>query len=184
MKKKLPFKNPEKKRIYERNKYRGLRHEWLQKNGPCVKCGSDKDLEIDHIDWRTKVSNRVWSWSEQRRVSELSKCQVLCRPCHKQKTKIDLRERQLGIPKPDTRTISDDLFQRVMRLIDQGMSERVACAAVGMNRGTYSSTKIRKYREEIFRGSQAERSDTVNIVMRGFESLPLSHIALNNKKEQ
>jgi hypothetical protein len=74
----------------DRSKLRAAQREWLQRrrrawleaNGPCVKCGSWDDLEVDHIDPRAKVEHRVWSWAEARRLAELAKCQVLCRPCH------------------------------------------------------------------------------------------------------
>ena len=52
----------------------------------CVRCGSDTDLELDHVDSSTKVSSTVWGWSQDRRDAELAKCQVLCRPCHLLKT--------------------------------------------------------------------------------------------------
>ena len=54
--------------------------------GKCAQCGATDDLEIDHIDPATKVSHRIFSWSWARIESELSKCQLLCVPCHFQKT--------------------------------------------------------------------------------------------------
>jgi len=62
------------------------RGRWLWKNGPCQRCGSWTDLEVDHIDPATKVSHAVWSWSKPRRMRELEKCQVLCRVCHQKKS--------------------------------------------------------------------------------------------------
>jgi len=52
----------------------------------CSECGSDIDLELDHIDPSMKVSHRIWSWSEEKRSAELAKCQVLCVECHRKKT--------------------------------------------------------------------------------------------------
>lgn len=52
----------------------------------CARCGSTKNLELDHIDPATKVSHRIWSWSEVRRQAELAKCQVLCHSCHQHKS--------------------------------------------------------------------------------------------------
>lgn len=63
------------------------RAEWLRVNGPCQICRSKKDLEVDHIDPSTKVSHRIWGWRGERRNLELAKCQVLCKRCHKKKTK-------------------------------------------------------------------------------------------------
>lgn len=52
-------------------------------------CGSTKDLQLDHKDPDQKVSHKIWSWSDERRATELAKCQVLCKECHKKKTSID-----------------------------------------------------------------------------------------------
>jgi 5-methylcytosine-specific restriction endonuclease McrA len=55
----------------------------------CVKCGSTERLELDHIDPSQKISHSIWSWSDERRLAEIAKCQVLCRPCHEVKTAQD-----------------------------------------------------------------------------------------------
>jgi hypothetical protein len=65
------------------------RQEWLATQGACVRCGSWKKLEVDHIDPEQKVSHRIWSLSEKRRLAELEKCQVLCHGCHLKKTAAD-----------------------------------------------------------------------------------------------
>lgn len=69
-----------KKRIDSRRKH------WFLKNGPCVKCGSKKKLELDHINPKHKIAHNVWSWKEEDRLKELDKCQVLCWKCHRIKT--------------------------------------------------------------------------------------------------
>lgn len=78
------------------------RAKWLAENGPCVKCGSMEQLEVDHIDRTKKVDHKVWSWTEVRRLEELAKCQVLCRECHKKKTAVDMGYHQY---KHGTRTM-------------------------------------------------------------------------------
>lgn len=83
------------KRAYEKVKAR--RVAWLRANGPCVICGSDEKLHVDHVDPLTKVSHNVWSWSEKRRQEELAKCQVLCKECHEDKTAEENRERNGGL---------------------------------------------------------------------------------------
>lgn len=65
------------------------RLEWILANGPCSKCGSTSDLEVDHIDRSTKVTHKVWSWAKDKRLAELAKCQVLCKKCHLDKTIIE-----------------------------------------------------------------------------------------------
>jgi hypothetical protein len=92
----------EKKRQYQREWVARKRRDWLEQNGPCVKCGSADRLEIDHKDPTTKVTNSVWSWSAARQAEELSKCQVLCYECHKQKTKIDRRHHSVFPPEHGT----------------------------------------------------------------------------------
>lgn len=67
------------------------RDDWFAANGPCTKCGSQADLQLDHIDPKQKIHHTVWSWAEERRKVELAKCQVLCKPCHKEKSNNELR---------------------------------------------------------------------------------------------
>ena len=84
----MPYKNKEKQKQYQR--------EWVAKrksdfflNKFCIKCGAKENLELDHIDPSKKLSHRIWSWSEQRRLDEIAKCQILCETCHGEKTKIN-----------------------------------------------------------------------------------------------
>lgn len=84
----------EKKREYQREWLRKRRTAWLSDNGPCAKCGSWDDLEVDHINPSEKSpllvgwngTGKMWSWSKVRLAEELSKCQVLCKTCHSEKT--------------------------------------------------------------------------------------------------
>jgi 5-methylcytosine-specific restriction endonuclease McrA len=62
---------------------------WIEANGPCVRCGSKENLQVDHKDPTKKVDHKVWSWSKVRREAELAKCQVLCIECHKKKSAIE-----------------------------------------------------------------------------------------------
>ena len=82
----MPYKDISKQREYQKQWRATRRREWFEKNGPCIKCGSWDDLEIDHVDPKTKIDHKVWSWSEDRRNTELAKCQVLCWSCHWYKT--------------------------------------------------------------------------------------------------
>src|ERR1700704_6489990 len=84
----MPYADPEKQRKYQREWVARRRREWLKHNGPCVDCGSWRNLEIDHEDPTKKVTNAVWSWSKERRDEELAKCSVRCKKCHKKKTSI------------------------------------------------------------------------------------------------
>lgn len=66
----------------------------LRLGGRCVQCGAAENLELDHIDPAQKTSHRIWSWSWPRIEAEVAKCQLLCRPCHVEKTNTEKR-RQL-----------------------------------------------------------------------------------------
>ena len=59
--------------------------------GKCVECGSTETLEFDHIDPSTKSFNISGGYHKPREVleEELSKCQLLCKACHIEKTKKD-----------------------------------------------------------------------------------------------
>lgn len=82
-------------RNYQRAWVSTRRKKWLNRNGPCVICGSWRKLEVDHIDPSEKVyeSARIWSLSQPKREAELAKCQVLCHRHHAEKTN---RERRLS----------------------------------------------------------------------------------------
>lgn len=81
----MPYANPEKQRQYQREWMAARRAEYLSGKS-CVKCGSTNDLQIDHLDPKKKITHRVWSWSKEKRDAELAKCQVLCKPHHREKT--------------------------------------------------------------------------------------------------
>jgi hypothetical protein len=56
--------------------------------GKCVQCGVDTALEFDHIDRRTKTKPiaSCFHLSLEKLIVELDKCQLLCRPCHIEKS--------------------------------------------------------------------------------------------------
>lgn len=85
----MGYKDPEKQRQYQREWMARRRQKWIDENGPCSKCGSPDDLQVDHLDPSQKINHRVWSWSSERREAELAKCQVLCNDCHVKKTCVE-----------------------------------------------------------------------------------------------
>lgn len=88
----MPYKDPEAQREYQRAwaaKRRAASRAAFLADKSCARCGSTEDLELDHVNPADKVSHRIWTWSEKRRVAELAKCQVLCKPCHDRKCGLD-----------------------------------------------------------------------------------------------
>jgi 5-methylcytosine-specific restriction endonuclease McrA len=69
-------------REYQLRWIHARRAAWLAENGPCVRCGSTDQLEVDHRDRREKVMQTRALWSlaptNPARIAELAKCQVLC----------------------------------------------------------------------------------------------------------
>lgn len=87
---------PEKNKEYLNSRYADQQKEFIAYlGGKCYKCGTDSNLEIDHIDWRLKSFSVSKLWAKKqlpKAYAELDKCQLLCTSCHKEKTKVDLSE--------------------------------------------------------------------------------------------
>ena len=81
----MPIQNNVERREYQREWMRKRRNAFFD-GRKCAYCGSEDNLELDHVDPSTKVDHKVWSWSESRRNEELEKCQPLCDQCHSKKT--------------------------------------------------------------------------------------------------
>jgi hypothetical protein len=54
--------------------------------GKCVICAGKEELELDHIDRRTKKFPISRPPSEKAFWEEIKKCQVLCKKCHRIKS--------------------------------------------------------------------------------------------------
>lgn len=71
-------------------RFRRMGEYWF--DGTCVICG-DKEgpFEFDHIDPSTKLFNLSSRTNKSIHVwwKELMKCQLLCKPCHIKKSKVD-----------------------------------------------------------------------------------------------
>lgn len=81
----MPYRDRARQLEYQKNWMRARRAAYFHDKA-CVKCGSTHRLELDHIDPSTKVSHKIWSWTEVKRLAEIAKCQVLCVLCHREKT--------------------------------------------------------------------------------------------------
>ncbi|WP_079074766.1 HNH endonuclease [Streptomyces atriruber] len=93
----MPYKDPDKQREYGRTWIRERRRAFFE-DKECVNCGSRDRLELDHIDPSQKAEHSIWSWSKVRREAEIAKCQILCRPCHWEKTKAQMGWGKHGTP--------------------------------------------------------------------------------------
>lgn len=63
--------------------------------GVCVECNSTNNLEFDHVipeDLGFRIGSHL-GFSLEYVLPELQKCQLLCKPCHKVKTKSDVSAR-------------------------------------------------------------------------------------------
>lgn len=59
------------------------RHKYIKMLGPCVFCGTNKNVTPHHIDEEKKTTHNLWSRSDEFVESELRKCISLCDRCHK-----------------------------------------------------------------------------------------------------
>lgn len=59
--------------------------------GKCVECGTEDDLEIDHIDPATKSfePGKCLNLKNPLHLAEIEKCQLLCREHHRVKTAVE-----------------------------------------------------------------------------------------------
>lgn len=77
-------------KAYQLKRYHERRKEALELlGGKCNKCGKKENLEIDHIDYMQKSCyiSKIWSMKDEIFFIELSKCQLLCKVCHLEKTR-------------------------------------------------------------------------------------------------
>jgi 5-methylcytosine-specific restriction endonuclease McrA len=130
----MPYADPERQREYAREWMAKRRRVWLQANGPCVDCGSWEELEVDHVDPATKISHRIWSWSDERREAELAKCVIRCRVCHDIKS---IPEQLRGEDSPRSRLAEDEV-----RLIKTSSLSGVELALLlGVHKATISDIR-------------------------------------------
>lgn len=87
----------EAQKVWRNKKLHSLK---IKLGGKCVNCGDSNidELVFDHIDPSTKVLqiSRLVTYNKQTLENELQKCQLLCVPCHKIKTRIEKSTSQHG----------------------------------------------------------------------------------------
>ena len=87
----MPIRDRAERRAYQLQWLANRRNAFFA-NKVCVDCGSEEDLELDHIDPEIKVANSIWSWSKVRRDEETAKCEVRCRACHRIRTNQQMKD--------------------------------------------------------------------------------------------
>lgn len=105
----------------------------------CANCGVSGELHLDHIDPRQKVTNVIWGWAPKRREIELAKCQTLCVPCHKEKTRQQL---------PITHGISAAFRHGTPVMYNKHRCRCGLCRMQHRNRGRVKRARIKKTRAE------------------------------------
>lgn len=81
---------------YNLSRYYRIKAEFIQRlGGVCVVCGTEKDLEFDHIDPDTKLYTigEIMLHARSKVEAEVDKCQLLCKEHHLEKS---MREGDLG----------------------------------------------------------------------------------------
>lgn len=130
----MPYADPNRQREYQRRWMEKRRSDWFAANGPCADCGSSDDLQLDHLDFRKKVSHRLWSWSATRREEELAKCVARCRPCHQTKTNAEEScPSRRGSKNPHSRLIEADVVE-IRRRLARGEPRRAIAMAFSIDR--------------------------------------------------
>ena len=132
----MPMATKEQQRAYQREWVKRRRLEWVAANGPCAMCGSSSELEVDHkiSSEKSMATSSIWSLSKTnpRRIRELEKCRVLCRPCHLLKTK-SAHEYARGIRSARV-TLTESDVKAIRRLSDAGVFKSVIATAYGISR--------------------------------------------------
>ena len=126
----MTYKDPDKQREYQRNWMARRRSSWLEANGPCVKCGSWDNLEVDHVDPSAKTmhSSAIWSRAKSVQEKELAKCQVLCYSCHKRKSSLDISRAVRGEGNGASVFSEDDILE--IRASSKPATELASCYGV------------------------------------------------------
>lgn len=99
----------------------------------CIVCGSEERLEIHHRDPKLKVSHNIWSWTEDKRLVELAKCDVLCHNCHKEETIKYFKIIYSG-EKSSVAKLTNKMVKRIRSLYNQGVRGRALCEQFPVHR--------------------------------------------------
>jgi len=120
----------------------------------CVQCDSVEKLELDHIDPKDKVTNLIWSWSQERQDIETAKCQVLCKVCHKKKSDEYFRVTYKGRAHPACRVLTKEQYNEVLSYKRKGLFNREIAEKLNTTRGVIDNivngTQYQDYKDPTF----------------------------------
>lgn len=86
---KLANRAKEKDREYQLSRYHERRKFMIEHlGGKCSFCGSEENLQVDHVDnLPDKIPlGKLWGIAFDRLLDELTRCQLLCKSCHDDKS--------------------------------------------------------------------------------------------------
>lgn len=89
---KAQYEKHQEKLVEGQRKIRDERRKYLREylGGKCVRCGATERLEFDHripADKSYTIASNITCFSLEELILEIDKCQLLCRPCHIQKSR-------------------------------------------------------------------------------------------------
>jgi hypothetical protein len=119
----MPFKNKAQQIEYQRQWMAKRRASYFA-DKTCVICNSTINLELDHIDPNLKISHRIWSWSNDRRLAEIAKCQVLCEVHHKVKTLEQTRTKTHGVSMYRSQKCRCDICRKARTVAESNRRQR------------------------------------------------------------
>lgn len=135
-------------KTYQKEWMRNRRREFFS-GKYCVQCKSTEKLELDHINPEEKEHHSIWSWSEERRLKELAKCQVLCKTCHRLKSNAYCRLLRTGNPHTSSRKLSngDVIFTRA--LLKANVSERFIANLLHVNKNVVNDIRHNRFYKDV-----------------------------------
>lgn len=160
----MPMATKEEQREYQKRWMAERRQAYL-KGKYCVRCGSIDNLHVHHKDRALKVHHCVWSWSEERRSAELSKCEILCRDCHIQHHREDGAFKTFLGRTPTNAKLTSDKVIEILELKKINLSNRKIGIILNIPRQTVDdviSGKSWSWVSKMMAGGLEARRSTVN----------------------
>ena len=87
-------------RDYAKKWYHARRAEYVSLlGGKCAECGTTEKLQFDHKDRKTKkfAIGKLFTKSQAVVAEEITKCQLLCFPCHIEKSRPEISASSLAM---------------------------------------------------------------------------------------